>query len=288
MRAEQLTQFSIEERAPGYWRVVFSNPPVNLMNATTVLEIGELACRIEEAQHLAVVVFASANPDFYMARYDLSDRNPVGFARTEQGVTHFIDSMRRMESARPITIASIRGRARGGGSEFVLFCDLRYASTETAMIGQPEAGLGILPGGGAVERMPGLMGAARALEVIASSDDYDAVTAERYGWINRAIGDAELDDYVDRLARRLASFDPAVLATAKRLVRERVPAPPADQYRETLDVVSTLLASPTAAARRDAVARQAAAAGPDFELQMGHYLGLIASKSRFTPTTAEA
>src|ERR1700722_10632433 len=167
MRAEQLTQFSIEEPSPGYWRGVFSHPPVNLMNSTTVLEIGELVCRIEEAQDLAVVVFASANPDFYMARYDLSDRNPVGFARTEEGVTHFIDSMRRMESARPITIASIRGRARGGGSEFALFCDLRYASTETAMISQPEAGLGILPGGGAVERLPRLMGAARALEVIA-------------------------------------------------------------------------------------------------------------------------
>jgi enoyl-CoA hydratase/carnithine racemase len=278
MRIEQLTQFTVTEPSPGYWRVVFSNPPVNLMNSTTVLEIGELACRIEEAQDLAAVVFASANPDFYMARYDLSDRNPVGFARTEEGVTSFIDSMRRMESAGPITIASIRGRARGGGSEFALFCDLRYASTETAMIGQPEAGLGILPGGGAVEHLPRLIGAARALEVIASSDDYDAVTAEHYGWINRAIADTELDGYVDRLARRLASFDPKVLATAKRLVRERVPAPPTDQYRETLDAVSTLLAAPSAAARRDAVARQAAAAGPDFELQMGHYLGLTASQ----------
>jgi len=90
--------------------------------------------------------------------------------------------------------------------------------------------------------------------------------------------DAELDDYVDRLARRLASFGSEVLATAKRLVRERVPAPSADQYRETLDVVNTLLASPSADARQDAVSRYAAAAGPDFELQMGHYLGLIASK----------
>ena len=83
MRAKQLTQFSIEEPAPGYWRVVFSNPPINLMNSTAVLELGELVCRIEEAQALKVVVFASANPDFYMARYDLSDTSPIGFAPTQ-------------------------------------------------------------------------------------------------------------------------------------------------------------------------------------------------------------
>jgi len=275
MRIEQLTQFDIEEPAPGYWRVVFSNPPINLLNSTTVLEIGELASRIEEAQDLAVVVFASSHPDFFMARYDLSDTNPVAFALTEDGVTSFIDSMRRMESAGPITVASIRGRVRGGGSEFTLFCDLRFASIETALFGQPETGAGILPGGGAVEHLPALMGAARALEVIATADDFDAVTAELYGWINRALPDADLDGFVDRLARRLASFDPQVLATAKRLVRERAPAPSADLYRETLQAVRGLLVSPTVAARRTAIIRQAAAAGPDFELRMGHYLGSI-------------
>src|SRR4029077_6704744 len=96
-----------------------------------------------------------------------------------------------------------RGRARGGGSEFALSCDLRFASLENTLLGQPEVGVGIVPAGGAVERLPGLVGAARALEIIASSDDYDAVTAERYGWINRAVPDAELDDFVDALARRL-------------------------------------------------------------------------------------
>ena len=270
-----LTQFSITEPTPGYWRVVFSNPPINLLNSTTVLELGEIVRRIEEAPDLRVVVFASAHPDFYMARYDLSDTNPVAFAPTESGVTYFIDSMLRMNEADPITIASIRGRVRGGGSEFALSCDLRFASVENSVFGQPEVGVGIVPAGGAVERLPGLVGTARALEIIASADDYDAVTAERYGWINRAITDVDLDDYVDRLARRLAGFDPQVLAATKRLVRRRGPTPSLDQYRETLEALRALIASPLATARRAAVARHAAVVGADFELRMGHHLGLV-------------
>ena len=143
-----------------------------------------------------------------MARYDLSDPNPVTFTRTEDGVTLFIDSMMRMRRVRPITIASIGGRAHGAGSELALSCDLRFASIENTVLGQPEVGVGIVPAGGAIERLPDLVGTARALEIIASSDDYDAVTAGRYGWINRAIPDSELDDYVDTLARRLAAFEP--------------------------------------------------------------------------------
>jgi enoyl-CoA hydratase/carnithine racemase len=270
-----LTQFSIGEPAPGYWRVVFSNPPINLLNSTTVLELGEIVRRIEGAQDLRVVVFASDHPDFYMARYDLSDTNPVAFAPTESGVTYFIDSMLRMNDAGPITIASIRGRVRGGGSEFALSCDMRFASIENSLLGQPEVGVGIVPAGGAVERLPGLVGTARALEIIASADDYEAVTAERYGWINRAIPDTELDDYVDRLARRLANFDPQVIAATKRLVRGRGPRPSVDQYGETLHALRELIVSPSATARRAAVARYAAEVGADFELRMGHHIGSI-------------
>jgi len=268
-----LSQFAITEPVRGYWRVVFANPPINLLNSTTVVELGEIVTRIGEADGLRVVVFTSTNPDFFMARYDLSDTNPVAFAPTDEGVTLFIDSMRRMSAAGPITIACIRGRARGGGSEFALSCDLRFASAENTVLGQPEVGVGIVPAGGAVERLPGLIGVARALEIIASADDYDALTAERYGWINRALPDAELDNYVDRLARRLASFDPQVLTTAKRLVRGRTPSPSIEDHRETLGALSDLITSPDTAARRTVIAQRAAAAGPDFELRLGHHLG---------------
>jgi enoyl-CoA hydratase/carnithine racemase len=270
-----LTQFRITEPSAGYWKVVFSHPPINLLNSASVLELGEIVRRIEEAQDLRVVVFASANPDFYMARYDLSDTNPVTFAPTESGVTYFIDSMLRMNKAGPITIASIRGRVRGGGSEFALWCDMRFASIENSLFGQPEVGVGIVPAGGAVERLPGLVGPARTLEIIASADDYEAVTAERYGWINRALADTELDDYVDRLARRLARFDPQALAAIKRLVRGRVPTPSVDDYHETLEALRGLIVAPSTRARRAAVARHVAEVGADFELRMGHHLGLI-------------
>ena len=153
-----MTQFTLEVRAPGYWRVIFSNPPLNLLNATTVLEIEEIVERIFDVDDLRVVVFASDHPDFFMARYDLADTSPVAFAPTESGVTRFVDSMLRMNEACPITIACIRGRARGGGSEFALSCDLRFASLEKAILGQPEVGVGMVPGGGAIERLPGLVG----------------------------------------------------------------------------------------------------------------------------------
>jgi len=279
----ELVQFTIEERAPGYWRVVFSNPPINMLNSTTVLELAEIVRRIEDAQDLRVVVFASSHPDFFMARYDLSDTNPVAFAPTESGVTVFIDSMRRLNDAGPITVASIRGRARGGGSEFALSCDLRFASLENTLLGQPEVGVGIVPAGGAIERLPRLVGTARALEIIAGSDDFDAPTAERYGWINRAIADDELDDHVDRLARRLASFDPQALATAKRLVRRHASAS-VDDYRDTLAALRELIVSPSTGARRAAVAHHAAAVGQDFELRMGHHLGTVGAA---TPAVSE-
>src|SRR5882762_4720041 len=270
-----LVQFTIEERAPGYWRVEFSNPPINLLNSTTVLELAEIVSRLQAAEDLRVVVFASANPDFFMARYDLSDTNPIAFTPTEDGVTLFIDSMLGMTQAGPITIACIRGRARGGGSEFALSCDLRFASIENTLLGQPEVGVGIVPAGGAIERLPDLVGPARALEIIASSEDFDAVTAERYGWINRALPDNELDDYVDTLARRLASFDRDALAAVKRLVLVRRQTASIEDYRETLGALRELIFSPATGARRAAVAQHAANVGADFELRMGHHLGAV-------------
>jgi len=265
-----LTQFTVSTPAPGYWRVLFSNPPINLLNSTTVREISELVERIEETPDLKVVVFASEHPDFWMARYDLSDTDPVAFAPTDSGLTHFIDSTFRLKDASAISIACIRGRLRGGGSEFALACDLRFASRERALFGQPEVGVGIVPGGGAVERLTALVGPARALEVIAGSDDYDGATAELYGWVNRALPDERLDDFVDRFARRLASFDAGSLAAAKRLVGRN--ATPPEDYRETLNALRGLFTAPSTNDRRRDLARRAQAAGPDFELCLGSYL----------------
>ena len=269
-----LTLFKIEEPAPGYWRVTYATPPINMLNSTTILELAEIARRVEAAADLRVVVFVSENPAFFMARYDLSDANPIGFAPTDNGVTVFIDTLLRLQKAGPITIAAIRGRARGGGSEFALGCDIRFASLEKALLGQPEVGVGILPAGGGVERLPALVGPARALEIVASSDDYDAATAERYGWINRAIPDAEFEAFVDTFARRLARFDVQGLATVKRLVNRPGPTS-VDAYRETLAALRERIASPATAARRAALVQHAQKVGADFELRMGHHLGEV-------------
>jgi enoyl-CoA hydratase/carnithine racemase len=277
VRAGPMTLFRVEEPTSGYWRVVYANPPINLLTSATVVELRDLVSRIETEPALRVVVFASENPDFWMARYDLSDTNPIAFAPTDSGVTPFIDSTLRLGAANPITIASLRGRARGGGSEFALACDLRFASAENTVLGQPEVGGGILPGGGAVERLAALVGPARALEIIASSDDYDGSTAERYGWVNRALPDGELDGFVDALARRLASFEAGAIATVKHLVRRHSPAAGVDDYRETLQALRTQLTRPASAARREKVREQALRAGADFEFHMGHHLGLVGS-----------
>jgi enoyl-CoA hydratase/carnithine racemase len=266
----KLTQSAVSMPSPGYWRVVFSNPPINMLNSTTVLGTRELVEKIEEAPDLKVVVFASEQADFCMARYDLSDTDPVAFAPTDFGITHFIDSTFRLNQARAITIACIRARVRGGGSEFALACDLRFDSRERALLGQPEVGVGIVPGGGAVERLTGLVGRARALEVIAGSDDYDGAAAELYGWVNRALPDDQLDEFVDRYARRLASFDAHSLAATKRLIARH--ATPLEDYRETLDALSELFTADSTNDRLRDLARRAHAVGPDFELRLGSCL----------------
>ena len=194
--ANALTQFTISEAIPGYWRVTFSNPPINLEDPDTILELQELVGRIEADDALRVVVLDSAHPDFFVNHYDVSRAAETPVAPGPTGLPAFIDTTTRLTNSPVVTIASIRGRTRGGGAELAAACDMRFASLERAIFGQPEVGAGMLPGGGGIERLPLLVGRARALEIILGSDDFDAATAAAYGWINCALPDAELDDFV--------------------------------------------------------------------------------------------
>src|SRR5258708_1850394 len=211
-------RFTIAEPAEGYWCATYCNPPFNMLDPYTIVELQELISQIEANGDLRVIVFDSAVEGFFLGRCDISGQAPAPSAPGPTGLPPFLDLTVRLSRSSIISIASIRGRARGGGSEFALACDLRFASIEKAILGQPEVGAGFIPGGGAIERLSGLVGRARALEIILSADDFDPSTAERYGWVNRALPDAELDDFVDSLARRLASFDRQPLTEAKRLV----------------------------------------------------------------------
>src|SRR6202023_539473 len=139
-----------------------------------------------------------------------------------------------------VSIAKIRGCVRGVSSEFVLACDMRFASRENTRLGQPEVGVGLHPGGGGTERLPHLVGRGRALEIILGANDFDGDTAERYGYVNRALPDTELDVFVDTLARRIASFDGPALAAAKSLVNN-VSLPSADRLLEGLTSFQTAL-----------------------------------------------
>jgi enoyl-CoA hydratase/carnithine racemase len=211
------THFRLDRRSPGYCRVTFNHPPINTITATTVLELAELVGLIEHDQDLNVVVFDSANPDFYLAHYD-TEHDPGRTATLPVGPTGmhaWLDLLVRLSRAPVVSIASIRGRARGAGSEFVLACDLRFASRENALLGQFEVGTGLVPGGGPTARLPRLVGRGRALEILLVADDFDGPRAEQYGYVNRVIADDRLDGEVDAIAARLAGFDHEAVARTK-------------------------------------------------------------------------
>jgi enoyl-CoA hydratase/carnithine racemase len=271
MTTTGLTQFTISEVTPAYWQVSFSNPPINLQDPDTLLELQELISMIETDDALRVVVLESADPDFFINHYDVSRAAETPVAPGPTGLPTFIDTTVRLATTSVVTIAKIRGRNRGGGSEAALALDLRFASREKAVFGQPEVGAGMFPGGGALERLPLLVGRARALEIILGSDDFDAETAALYGWINRALPDEELDDFVDTLARRIASFDRAALAEAKRLVNRRT-LPRAEDLIETQDSFLAAFSWPSLQERGARLRRRAAEVGREFELRFGHYL----------------
>ena len=198
------THFRIDRRSPGYCRVTFDHPPINTITATTVAELAELVGLIEEDQDLNVVVFDSANPDFYLA----DSAGP-------HAMQAWLDLLVRLSRAPVVSIASIRGRARGAGSEFVLACDLRFASRENASLGHFQVGTGVVAGGGPTATLCRLVGRGRALEIVLVADDLDGPRAEQYGYVNRLVADELLEDEVDQIASRLAGFDHDAIARTK-------------------------------------------------------------------------
>ena len=224
----QPSTISLERPTPKIATITFSNPPVNLVTGETVTRLHELVTELGDDPGIQVVVFKSGVPDFFLNHFDLAAAADFPVPEGNDAVPVWTDVVLRLTKAPYITIASIRGRTRGGGNELALACDLRYASREKAMFGQPEVGGGLLPGGGGTERLPRFAGRDRALEIILSSSDYDAGLAERWGWVTRALPDAELDDFVDTMAARLASFDRTSLASAKSMVNRATLPPDAD------------------------------------------------------------
>ncbi|MEH0541586.1 enoyl-CoA hydratase/isomerase family protein [Streptomyces sp. B21-105] len=276
--SEQQSTIHYERTSPQIAKITFANPPVNLIAGETVLRLIEIVTELATDPDIQVVLFDSATPDFFYNHFDLAAAADFPAPEGPDALPAWTNLVLELSKAPYITIAAIRGRTRGGGNELALALDLRYASREKAIFGQPEVGSGLLPGGGGSERLPRAIGRDRALEAILTSDDYDADTAERWGWVTRALPDSELDAFVGTVAARLASFDRTSLASAKAQVNRASLPPDADlvaaygEFAHSLTLPGFL----TRAAGTQAVVEQA---GIDFEYRLGHYIG-IANQQR--------
>jgi enoyl-CoA hydratase/carnithine racemase len=185
-----------------------------------------------------------------------------------------MDTFVRITRSPVVTIAKIRGCVRGASSEFALACDMRFGSRENMRLGQPEVAVGLHPGGGGTERLPHLVGRGRALEIVLGGNDFDGETAERYGYINRALADAELDGFVEALARRMASFDRRAIAAAKSLINH-VSLPSADRLLDALNSFQTALRWTEAQQRVGALINRGLQKDVDFEKEWPSILGAL-------------
>ena len=260
------SQFNTDRTQPGRWTITFSNPPINMFVPATIVELGALMTEIETDPSVKVVVFQSANPDFFVAHLDVAKA-----AERPEVLGLWREFVLRLASAAVVSIAKIRGRTRGIGNEFVLACDMRFASRQNAVFGNPEVGVGLIPGGGALEWLPRLVGRSRALEFVLSADDFDADIAERYGWVNRTLDDGGLDAFVDALVRRLASFGRETLGAAKAQVN-RFGMPTAAELQSSNEKIFPMLALPDAQARRPKLRGIGYGVPSDFEMNFGRYL----------------
>lgn len=247
-----MTYSSLHVRRDGGVAVVsFAHPPVNLVDAALVADLDRLHTELAGDTGTRVVVFDSAVPDFFLAHGDMRlVVDPEVLAEFLAGPGPGL--YRRFADLPQVTIGKVAGRVRGGGAEFLLYLDLRYAALESARFGQPEVGLGIIPGGGGTQLLPRLIGPSRALEVVLGAGDYDAATAERYGWIDRALPDAELDAFVDGLAHRIAAQPAGAVAAAKQAIAAAT-APLEEGLSREAELLMPLFTGPDAGARFAAV-----------------------------------
>ena len=218
-------QIRMTQRSPAYWRITIDNPPINVMGPEMVKQFQEVMNALEADEQVRVVVFDSAVEDYFLNHSDFTAKieDLTSLPEGPTGLPPSPDFLARLTRLPVASIALIRGRATGNGSEITLACDMSFASREKAIISQWEVGVGMVAGGGPMARLPRLIGRNRALEVLLSSEDIGAEQAEAYGYVNRALPDADLDALVEALATRIAGFDKWAIANTKRLVNTSLP-----------------------------------------------------------------
>ncbi|MBC7772496.1 MAG: enoyl-CoA hydratase/isomerase family protein [Pyrinomonadaceae bacterium] len=276
MTSTMIRQVVLTKRSPAYWRVTLNHPPLNIFGPETIPQLDEIITEIETDEQVKVVVFDSAVEGFFLTHYNFlakleeSTRIPPGLT----GLQALPDMLVRLSRAHVVSIASIRGRATGVGSELALACDMRFASREKAILSQWEVGAGLVPGGGPMARLPRLIGRGRALEVLLGADDIGGDLAELYGYVNRALPDKELDSFVDSLAMRISSFDKQAITETKGLVD--LNSLPADkEIGLEWDAFLASLTRPAAQKRLQELFARGFHKPGDVETRLGHHVGLL-------------
>ena len=266
------SKIRVTRKSAAYWVVTIDNPPFNVVGPAQVLELQAVVDQLEADPRVQVVVFDSAVPDYFIAHYDLLKplSDSTGLAPGPTGMHPVPDLMVRLSRLNAVTIASIRGRASGIGSELALAVDMRFASREKAILSQFEVGAGFAPGGGPMARLPRLVGRGRAMEILLGADDIGGDLAERYGYVNRALPDAELDGFVDALAFRIASFDRQALIDTKKLVN-LASMPPDAEMQPGWDAFIASVQRPAAQARLKALVEKGLQRVGNIERNLGHY-----------------
>jgi enoyl-CoA hydratase/carnithine racemase len=272
-------QIKVARQSPAYWRVTIDHPPINVMGPPMVGQFHELINALETDQHVRVVVFDSAVDGYFLnhADFDAGLEDLTTMPPGPTGLPQWPDFLVRLTRAPVVSIALIRGRATGNGSEITLACDMSFASREKAIISQWEVGVGMVAGGGPMARLPQLIGRNRALEVLLSSEDIRGDQAEAYGYVNRALPDAELDAFVDALATRIAGFDKWAIANTKRLVNTSLP--PDVELGAGWDACIASLGRPAAQENIKALLTRGFHKPGDVENRLGYYIGQLAGQA---------
>ncbi|WP_156994000.1 enoyl-CoA hydratase/isomerase family protein [Terriglobus sp. TAA 43] len=274
----------VTHHSSSFWRVTFDLPPLNIFGPANIPQLEEVVSSIERDSDLKVVVFDSAIEGFFLTHYDLRPRpeESAVFPPGPTGLPAVPDMFVRLSRSPVVSIASIRGRATGVGSELALASDMRFASREKAILSHWEVGAALVPGGGPMSRMPRLMGRGRALEILLGADDVPGDLAEQYGYVNRSFPDHELDGFVDALAWRIASFDKWAISQTKQLVNINS-LPPNEEFPPQWQAFTEALGRPEAQMRLKELAERGLHFPGDLESHLGRYVGELGTSSE-TPS----
>jgi enoyl-CoA hydratase/carnithine racemase len=278
MNADNDGKIRLSRISDAYWQVTFDMPPLNIFGPANIPQLEEIIALLESDERVKVVVFDSAVGGFFITHYNFlaKPEESAKFPLGRTGLQPLPDMLARLSRAPVVSIASIRGRATGVGSELALACDMRFASREKAILSQWEVGAGLVPGGGPMARLPRLIGRGRALEVLLGADDIPGDLAELYGYVNRSLPDRQLDAFVDAFAMRISSFDKQAIAETKRMVDVNSLPPDAEIVPEWQAFVAAL-GRPAAQARLKVLFERGFHAPGDIESRLGYHVGSIGS-----------